>query len=124
MTDNGPWPDLIHVARILGSPTTIGGIRVQPASEYVMIPLNPYQMGNLIDALAQVAVTGDWYGEFCDIIAVAMQKSALTQLSANRGRGQVYTYEQIRARLGSGPRPVPFPHEDIDTSARNRRPPR
>jgi hypothetical protein len=94
MTDTGSWPDLIHVA---------------PAGGYVMIPLDPYQMGNLIDALAQVAVTGDWYGEFCDIIAVAMQKSALTKLSSNRGH--VYAYEQIRARLGSGPRPFPLPHD-------------
>ena len=43
------------------------------------------QMGNLIDALAQVAVTGDWYGEFCDIIAVAMQKSALTKIIVQPG---------------------------------------
>jgi hypothetical protein len=109
MTDTGSWPDLIHVARIMGNTEIIGGVPVQPASEYVMIPLNPYQMGNLIDALAQVAVTGDWYGEFCDIIAVAMLKSALTELSSNRGH--VYTYEQIRARLGSGPRPLPLPHD-------------
>jgi len=109
MTDIGPWPDLIHVTRIMGSTEIIGGVAVQPAREYVMVPLKPYQMGNLIDALAQVPVTGDWYGEFCDIIAVAMQKLALTELSSNRGND--YTYEQIRTRLGSGPRPFPLPHD-------------
>jgi len=96
MTDTGPWRDLIHVAKVRS-----GDWHGEPTfREFVMIPLKPYQMGNLIDAIAQVANTGDWYGEFCDIIAVAMQKSALTELSSNRGN--VYTYEQIRARLGSG----------------------
>jgi hypothetical protein len=94
----------------MGNTKIIGGVTVQPGSEYVMIPLNPYQMGNLIDALAQVAVTGDWYGEFCDIIAVAMHKSNLAKLWSNRGH--IYTYEQIRARLGAGPRPQPLPHDE------------
>ena len=85
MTDTGRWPDLIHVARIMGGTEIIGGVAVQTGREYIMVPLNPYQMGNLIDALAQVAVTGDWYGEFCDIIAVAMQKSALTKIIVQPG---------------------------------------
>jgi hypothetical protein len=64
----------------------------EPVSrEYVMIPLNAYQMGNLIDALAQVAETGDWYGEFCDIIAVAMRKAALTELSSNPDKTYIRT---------------------------------
>jgi hypothetical protein len=97
MTDHAKWDDLIHVANMQWT-----DFRGQPCfREYVMIPLNAYQMGNLIDAVAQVAETGDWYGEFCDIIAVAMRKWGLTELSSNRGNS--YTYEQIRGRLGTKP---------------------
>jgi hypothetical protein len=99
MTDTKDWRRLIHVATV-----GTGDWHGEPTSaEYAMIPLNPYQMGNLIDAVAQAPETGDWYGEFCDIIAVAMEKWTLTKLSSNRGT--VYTYEQIRARLLAQPEP-------------------
>lgn len=99
MTDTKDWRSLIHVASV-----RTGDWRGEPTfCEYGMIPLNPYQMGNLIDAIAQVAETGDWYGEFCDIIAVAMEKWNLTKLASNRDN--VYTYEQIRARLLAPPDP-------------------
>jgi hypothetical protein len=99
MTDTFPWRHLIHVAKV-----RTDDFRGEPAFlEYVMVPLKEYQMGNLIDAVAQVAETGDWYGEFCDIIADAMRKSALTKLSSNLGK--LYTYEQIRARLLVPPDP-------------------
>lgn len=105
MTDTFPWRHLIHVAKV-----RTDDFRGEPVFlEYVMVPLKEYQMGNLIDAVAQVAETGDWYGEFCDIIAVAMRKSALTKLSSNRAN--VYTYEQIRARLGTSPRRFALPDD-------------
>ena len=101
MTDIGPWRDLIHVARIYGGEGKAFGVPVRYMREYVMVPLDAYQMGNVIDAVEQAGETGDWYGEFCDIVAAAMQKMSLTKLSSNRGKG--YTYEQIRTRLGSRP---------------------
>jgi len=114
MTDTKDWRGLIHVAKV-----STGDWQGEPTStEYVMIPLNPYQMGNLIDAIAQVSETGDWYGEFCDIVAVAMEKWKLTKLSSNRG--SVYTYDQIRARLLAQPDPsdVKWQRESIVACAK------
>jgi len=64
--------------------------------ERIMVPLNDYQMGNLIDALSQVENTGDWYGEFCDIVARAMKVAGLKKLCSNRGN--TFTIEDIEKR--------------------------
>ena len=40
------------------------------------VPLNEYQMGNLIDAISQVQDTGDWWHEFCSIVARAISASS------------------------------------------------
>ena len=46
MTDTKDWRSLIHVATV-----NTGDWQGEPQfSEYVMIPLDPYQMGNLISA--------------------------------------------------------------------------
>ena len=71
MTDISNWRDCIHIMKIQArSPWT-----EVPCGhhEYLMVPLNDYQMGNLIDAISQVSDTGDWYGEFCEIVASAMR---------------------------------------------------
>lgn len=68
MTDIGNWPDLIEKK---------GG--------YVMVPLNEYQMGNLLDALTQVPNTGDWWAELQDLIGVAMKKADIEKVGSNRG---------------------------------------
>ena len=76
MTDIGDWPKLIGTA-----------------GPYVTVPLNEYQIGNLVDALAQVQNTGDWWGEFLNIIAVAMEVMSLDSVRSNRGN--TYTRDQI-----------------------------
>ena len=82
MTHISNWRDLIRVEG--------------EYKEYMMVPLNGYQMGNLIDAIAQVRDTGDWYGEFCDIVAAAMRAGDIKELGSNHGR--TFTLEQIEAR--------------------------
>lgn len=79
MTDVNNWPKLIREE---------GG--------YVMVPLNPYQMGNVIDALAQVPDTGDWWSELQDIIGVAMRVANIEEVRSNSGK--VFTREQILNR--------------------------
>ena len=87
MTDIRDWPSLVHCARLRSSDSVTGkyleGISF---ADYVLIPLNPYQMGNLLDALTQAVDTGDWYWEFVNIVIVAMQKAGLTELTSNRGK--------------------------------------
>jgi len=82
MTDISNWRDLIRVEG--------------DYNEYLVVPLNTYQMGNVIDALSQVRDTGDWYGEFCDIIAAAIRKAGLKELRSNNGR--TFSLEQIEKR--------------------------
>jgi len=82
VTDISNWAQFIHTAG--------------QYSEYTMVPLNEYQMGNLIDAIAQVKDTGDWYGEFCDIVAAAMRARGIKELGSNNGR--TFTLEQIGRR--------------------------
>ncbi len=74
MTDISKWAALIHQAK------SVDG------SEYVMVPLNWYQMGNLLDALTQAQDTGDWHHELQDIIGVSMTKFDIKELSSNRGK--------------------------------------
>ena len=76
MTDISNWADLVHLEQ-----------------NYVMVPMNEYQMGNLVDALAQVPDTGDWWGEILYIVAHAMKVKGVNELRANMGC--VYTLDQI-----------------------------
>jgi hypothetical protein len=100
MTDMGDWQDLVHCARVrsrnifTGKPQEWEG---KPCfSEYVMVPLNEYQMGNLVDALSQVKDTGDWWGELLNIIWTAMDKAAIKELKSNSGR--TFTLDQVYHR--------------------------
>jgi hypothetical protein len=79
MTDIGNWPDFI-----------------EKKDYYIVVPLNEYQMGNLLDALTQGQDTGDWWHELQDIIGVAMQKFGIETLSSNRGA--VFTRKQVQNR--------------------------
>ena len=76
MTDISNWPALIR-----------------KEGPYVMVPLNVYQMGNLIDALAQVKDNGDWWGELQNIVAAAMDVQGVKELHSNTGR--TFTRDQI-----------------------------
>jgi hypothetical protein len=80
MTDIGNWPELIEVKH----------------DGYILVPLNGYQMGNLLDALTQVRDSGDWWSELQDIIAVAMKKAGIDSLQSNNGT--TFTHEQVAAR--------------------------
>ena len=79
MTDRGNWPSLIR-----------------RQDHYIMIPINAYQMGNLIGALVQVQDNGDWWGELQDIIAKAMEIAELEHLYSNNNR--IFTRKQIAMR--------------------------
>ena len=97
MTDISDWQSLVQVVRVRGRDVITNQYERDYFAEYTVIPLNPYQMGNLLDALLQVPNTGDWYGEFCNIIAVAMEKAALKELTSNRGTR--FTLEDVRSNL-------------------------
>jgi len=85
MTDMSYWTDLINVC-LLRNVNWHGNYYEPPSySRYVVVPLNEYQMGNLVDALAQVQDNGDWYGEVCNIISTAMRKAGIAELTSNRG---------------------------------------
>lgn len=77
----------------------------------------PYHMANLVDALAQVKDTGDWWGEILNNIVAAMKSLGLSELRANSGR--VFTIEQIDTRnIRALATPQPDREsegEDIDT---------
>ena len=95
MTDISNWHEAVHIMQIPHRNAWTGKeddflIRL------IMVPLNEYQMGNLIDAISQVQDTGDWYGEFCDIVARAMRVANLKELSSNRGNK--FTLEEISSR--------------------------
>jgi hypothetical protein len=79
MTDISKWPELVRCE-----------------GQYVMVPLNAYQMGNLLDALTQARENGDWYCELQDIIGVAMDKAGLNELQSNSGK--TFTRRQVLDR--------------------------
>ena len=79
MTDISNWPDLVEVK-----------------GHYVMVPLNEYQMGNLMDALTQAQDSGDWWHELQDIVGVAMKKAGINEVRSNNGL--TFTQDQIAQR--------------------------
>jgi hypothetical protein len=95
MTDISNWRGAIHIMKTRHRDPW-SGKEDDYFDERLMVPLNEYQMGNLIDAIAQVSDTGDWYGEFCDIVAAAMRLAGLKTISSNNGR--TFTLEQVESR--------------------------
>jgi hypothetical protein len=95
VTDISNWYETIHIMKIVHR-NALSGEHDGTPSEYLMVPLNEYQMGNLIDAIAQVDATGDWYGEFCDIVAHAMRFMGIAELRSNRGN--TYTVADVKSR--------------------------
>ena len=79
MTDISNWPDLVEVK-----------------GHYVMVPLNEYQMGNLMDALTQAQDNGDWWHELQDIVGVAMKKAGINEVRSNNGL--TFTQDQVAHR--------------------------
>jgi hypothetical protein len=96
VTDISNWYETIHIMKIMHR-DALSGEHDGTLSEYLMVPLNEYQMGNLIDAVAQVDATGDWYGEFCDIVAHAMRFMGIAELRSNRGN--TYTVADVTSRM-------------------------
>jgi len=92
MTDISGWPETVHIMKTLDRNPWTGEERDFPV-ERIMVPLNEYQMGNLIDAISQAEDNGDWFGEFCAIVARAMQVAGIKQLTSNRGR--TFTFEDV-----------------------------
>lgn len=90
MTDISNWEDSVYIEKKLYKDWQG---EHKHLVERIMVPLNGYQMGNLIDALSQVQNTGDWYFEFCSIVARAMEIAGLKELTSNRGI--VFSYEDV-----------------------------
>ena len=97
MTDISQWDSLVHVAQLRVGDIISGKPYEPPVfSRYIVVPLNEYQMGNLIDAIGQVQDTGDWYGEFCNIVEIAMLKAGISEITSNRGHK--FTLGDVRSR--------------------------
>lgn len=71
---------------------------------HVMVPLNEYQMANLVDALAQASDSGDWWGETLMMVVAAMKILGIEKLHSNNGRD--FTIEQIDRRDIRLPKPI------------------
>ena len=86
MTDLSLWAGMIQVTMLRSSDAVSGQYHEPPSfARYIVVPLNEYQMGNLIDAIGQVQDNGDWYGEFCNIISTAMERAGVKEITSNRG---------------------------------------
>lgn len=94
MTDISNWWRAVHVMKIPNE-NAWDGKEEDYLVARIMVPLNEYQMGNLIDAIAQVSDTGDWYHEFISIVLRAMKVAGIKELRSNNGR--VFTYEQLQS---------------------------
>ena len=101
MTDITNWRETIHLYGIPAIYPFSGEIRkdedgIPILSTRMMIPLSQYQMGNLLDALTQAKENGDWWGEFQDIVAAAMEKFGIKELKSNSDK--TFTLEQVQNR--------------------------
>ncbi len=96
MTDISNWPELVQCVKSSYNNPVTGKVDTEFYCHYIMVPLNEYQMGNLLDALTQATNNGDWYGELQDIIAVAMEKKGIKELQSNGGKR--FTLEQVKHR--------------------------
>ena len=97
MTDLSQWDSLVHVVELRNGDVISGKFSEPPSfSRYILVPLNEYQIGNLIDAIGQVQDNGDWWGEFCNIVETAMIKAGVSEITSNRGNN--YTIADVRSR--------------------------
>lgn len=92
MTDINPWEQLVHrvdiwpkgvVVERLPDGTFVG----HNPSTYVVVPLNEYQIGNLVGLLSRSGQhdNGDWFHEFAYILAEAMEELGLEAINNNFG---------------------------------------
>jgi hypothetical protein len=90
MTDIPHWHELVQVVKLRcrnyhtkewqNSP---GG---KPAFlEYIQVPLNEYQMGNILEMLSNAGDTGDWYEELISIMIAAMDRANIKSVTGNDG---------------------------------------
>jgi len=96
MTDISNWHELIQCAKASYNNLVTGKVDTEFCCHYIVVPLNEYQMGNLLDALTQATNNGDWYGELQDIIAVAMEIKGIKELQSNSGKR--FTLDQVKHR--------------------------
>lgn len=91
MTDISDWPDLIQVVKLRYKSVLNDEWQDLPDGtpvfqEYVQIPLNEYQIGNILEMLDNAEDTGDWYLELLSILIVAMDKAGIKEVKSNKGR--------------------------------------
>lgn len=104
MTDISNWHEAIHIMKMRFK--TWLSDDDNSFIERIMVPINEYQMGNLIGALSRAREDGDWYGELCDIIGYAMKFAEIKSIRSNDG--QVFSLEEVQHRL---PNRKPFDDE-------------
>ena len=56
-------------------------------AEFVLLPWNEYQLGNLLGMLkdAHGRQDGDWWGEILSLVMTAMERLKIKELADNRG---------------------------------------
>ena len=98
MSDINRWDELVQVVKLRARDTITDewlSIKDIPIfSEYVQVPLNEYQMGNLLGMILRAQETGDWYQELISIIGVAMAKAGIEKITSNLG--DEFTLKDIR----------------------------
>lgn len=80
MTDTNPWPEWIEKVTHPHNDEVFNG--------YVKLPMNGYQIGNLLGLLESAgpdADTGDWFNEVRSVLYVAAIKAGFNELSSNSG---------------------------------------
>lgn len=98
MTDISNWSKFVNVVK-LRYRNIDGTYQDLPNGEpvyfeYVQVPFNDYQIGNLLGALARSERNGDWWHEVLSILLVAMDEAGIKEIGNNFG--DHFSIEDIR----------------------------
>lgn len=98
MTDVSNWAKFVNVVKLRYRDTE-GSYMDLPNgepiyTEYVQVPFNDYQIGNLLGALARTDRNGDWWNEVLSILLVAMDEAGIKEIGNNFG--DRFSIEDIR----------------------------
>ena len=95
MTDINNWSELVQVVKFRSR--NFNGKYNEPPyfSDYTLIPVDEYQLSNLLGCVISSQPTGDWWQELVSIVTVAMQKSGLKELRTN---GAAFTIDDLRTK--------------------------
>ncbi len=94
MTDINQWPELVQKVELRKRDYSTGKYLNPPYYvTYVIIPLNEYQIGNLLGALKRTEPTGDWYYELISLITEAMEKLDLKEVRSNSG--DIFAFKEV-----------------------------